>query len=1004
MTDAMTETTAAEIDLIQPWPGLDAFTEELSRFFYGRDAEADELFRHVQRDVVTVLFGRSGLGKTSLLQAGLFPRLRKVGFLPILVRLDYSAETPSLIAQVKAGIERECSAAKIHEVSWSTAEESLWGCFHRIDRRLADHAGKEIVPVLVFDQFEEIFTRGLAGGHSRAESQRFLTEFAELVENRPPEALERAIEVDPGLVERFLFDRQDYRIVISLREDFLVALDGLRSRAPSLGRNRYRLRRLTGGQALDAILNPVPGLVEYDAAREIIRFVGQASPEDVFANTNAGEAAEGFEVEPSLLSLFCRELNERRLAQGLDEITADLLAGSRDDIIEHFYERCLAGQPAPLRTFVEDKLLSAGSGLRESVTLDTAQRALHDSGIPVDALDELVRRRLLRIEERFGVTRVEIIHDVLTTVIRSSRDRRRLDQAEASAAEREIELRRERRNSHRARLVAVTMGALALVTIGLAFWAWHSSNEADLSRRLAEERTEEVARIQLLAAGAMLQSGRFDQVLDYAIESLQGYRDRLEKLAVQAPNDVGRKRELAVNDFTIGLLKFFSHRSPSLNETLDEFQKYYTVTAQLASLRPVDPRLEHDLAAAHAVLGVIFAARAGSDRQSKDENLGKALSEYRESLTILTRLSASDTSNSNLVWQVAVSHKNIGSLLKEQEYLTAAVDEWRTFESLVNPLVEGQHNANWRSELADLQKQIGDALQATGDLTGAVEEWRLYETALHERLKDNPTEYRDNDELANTHDKIGDALLGTGKNEEAIAVYKEGLAIREKLATAEPEDAQRQEAVVLSLQKIGDAVVTANRREEALAAYRGILAIREKQTMTIRAELAHTPGDAAELSSLLSRLNQVALARQQISDLAGALAADEERVSVARRLYAVPYPNATDNLVNALGSLSHRLLLSHRSKDAAARAEEALRLDPSDLWGEIDLAHAYLFLGRFEDAKNIYLNNKDKPVSEGLSFAQAVKKDFSELRNNGLATPEMLKIEDLLSDGRRDDR
>ena len=44
--------------------------------FHGRDEEAAELARRVQRKNLTVLFGQSGLGKTSLLRAGLVPRLR----------------------------------------------------------------------------------------------------------------------------------------------------------------------------------------------------------------------------------------------------------------------------------------------------------------------------------------------------------------------------------------------------------------------------------------------------------------------------------------------------------------------------------------------------------------------------------------------------------------------------------------------------------------------------------------------------------------------------------------------------------------------------------------------------------------------------------------------------------------------------------------------------------------------------------------------------------------
>src|SRR6516165_6674130 len=260
------EAAASVVDTARPWPGLDAFTEVLSPFFFGRDAEADELFRRVRRDVATLLFGQSGLGKTSLLQAGLFPRLRWADFLPILIRLDHSPGAPAPAAQVKAAIERAVTAADLSEVTPIGAEESLWGYFHRADRRLADYARNEIVPVLIFDQFEEIFTQGLAGDGRRATSQGFLGELAELCENRPPEALEQAIESDPDLVENFLFDRQDYRIVLALREDFLASLEGLRSRAPSIGRNRYRLRRMTGRQGLDAILNPAPELVELDVA------------------------------------------------------------------------------------------------------------------------------------------------------------------------------------------------------------------------------------------------------------------------------------------------------------------------------------------------------------------------------------------------------------------------------------------------------------------------------------------------------------------------------------------------------------------------------------------------------------------------------------------------------------------------------------------------------------------------------------------------------------------
>ena len=179
MTVDTAEAAAPVVDTARPWPGLDAFTEALSPFFFGRDAEADELFRRVRRDLVTLLFGQSGLGKTSLLQAGLFPRLRRERFLPILIRLDYSTGAPSPAAQVKAAIEREVAAANLSEATPIGAEESLWGYFHHVDRSLADDARKQILPVLCLDQFEEISPR-VCWDDSRAASQSFLASLPSL--------------------------------------------------------------------------------------------------------------------------------------------------------------------------------------------------------------------------------------------------------------------------------------------------------------------------------------------------------------------------------------------------------------------------------------------------------------------------------------------------------------------------------------------------------------------------------------------------------------------------------------------------------------------------------------------------------------------------------------------------------------------------------------------------------------------------------------------------------
>jgi len=91
-----TPASSATIDPQNPWLGLSSYTEESRANFHGRDEEAAELARRVQRKLLTVLFGQSGLGKTSLLRAGLVPRLRGEGYCPVYVRVDNSPDSPEI--------------------------------------------------------------------------------------------------------------------------------------------------------------------------------------------------------------------------------------------------------------------------------------------------------------------------------------------------------------------------------------------------------------------------------------------------------------------------------------------------------------------------------------------------------------------------------------------------------------------------------------------------------------------------------------------------------------------------------------------------------------------------------------------------------------------------------------------------------------------------------------------------------------------------------------------
>src|SRR5436190_11557230 len=109
--------SATALDRENPWPGLAPFTEAQSAQFFGRDAEIKTLSRRVQGDPLTVLFGQSGLGKSSLLQAGVFPRLRSADFCPVYLRLDHAPGAPPLGEQVKQTVLAEAA----HAGQWTKA-------------------------------------------------------------------------------------------------------------------------------------------------------------------------------------------------------------------------------------------------------------------------------------------------------------------------------------------------------------------------------------------------------------------------------------------------------------------------------------------------------------------------------------------------------------------------------------------------------------------------------------------------------------------------------------------------------------------------------------------------------------------------------------------------------------------------------------------------------------------------------------------------------------------
>ncbi len=465
------------LDRDNPWPGLASYDETAQLYFNGRSAEIEDLARRVLDEPLTVLFGRSGLGKSSLLKAGLFPILRDRGFVPVYIRLHLHATAAPLCTQVRAFLEEELRSKAIDYPEWPQ-DETLWQYLHRAGLEFWTTSNRLVQPVLVFDQFEEVFT---LGRQLPAQMERFRTDLADLLENRVPALLRPRLEAQGAKGLGLDLQAMPYKLVLSLREDFLADLESWRASIPSLRRNRMRLLPMRAANAQQAIHNAhTAHLVDEKQAREMVAFLAARSAADVdplpaaATEPKAADASDDSEIDPALLSLLCAAVNTRRLRAGAARFDETLIAAAKRTVVADFYRECIKDQPAKTRAFIEDELVTE-NGFRNSYSVDDAIAHDYLSG---PQLDVLVNRRLLRRTHLLGTDRIELTHDLLTKAIVHERGIR-------LRAEREAQRQRDRR-----RVQMWIGGAVAtvLLAIGITVKGQQLRTEAETQRQQAQSR------------------------------------------------------------------------------------------------------------------------------------------------------------------------------------------------------------------------------------------------------------------------------------------------------------------------------------------------------------------------------------------------------------------------------------------------------------------------------------------------------------------------------------
>lgn len=460
------------------YPGAQPFSSEQQHLFFGRDEDIARLHRLVKTQRLSLLYGKSGLGKSSLLNAGLLPRIEKDGeYIPVPVRfnawIEGKKDTP---VDIVLNVLSPYGSRNTFLDSLIKDEPSLW---HELkEAQIADRKKY----LLVFDQFEELFT------YPPESIAAFKDQMAEALYTRIPDryraVLEAQLETDTCALTNAEFEvlqaQPDVRIVLSIRSDRMHLMERLSDALPDILSHCYELGALTRAGTQAAIVAPaaLPG----DFLAAPFGFSAEALSEIIaFLDDQEGR------VETIQLQILCRDFEERAAKEGLRFFDKNNL-GDLGAVITGFYHRQLSvlGDEAaqqPARRLIEDGLI---------VVEDKQRLMLHEAQIsslfkvPKEHLRLLVNGGLLRAEPalRGGGYTYELSHDTLVEPALVARRERKLREENAALTE-------ERQKRERTRNIAIGFALLATLSLGAAVYAWGQTQKAWRAEAEAVRQKEE---------------------------------------------------------------------------------------------------------------------------------------------------------------------------------------------------------------------------------------------------------------------------------------------------------------------------------------------------------------------------------------------------------------------------------------------------------------------------------------------------------------------------------
>jgi hypothetical protein len=602
-----------------PYIGLVPYTEQDAPFFFGREKERDIIIENLRASRLTLLYGPSGVGKSSVLNAGVTYRLHRMAHecvqeygLPEFAVVNFrnwsDAPLTRFIQAAHESVARALQIDVIEPVPHTTLVEVL--------QALTERFGLELL--IILDQFEENFNLR----PQEKDEDGFIAQLPAAINNL-------------NLRAKFL---------ISLRDDSLSKLDRFKTSIPHLLDNRLSLKHMNAEGARAAIKRPIyaynellaPGEPKYEIEPELVdkilkEIIDSQETTAQITENEADNKMEAVRIEAVYLQLVMERLWESDKQQRiLRSSTLDNMKGLKN-IVQEYLNKALtekldvSQQDIAARIF---KYLVTPSGIKIPYTKSDLHDQVEVETNELDAvLTALSQARILKNVDppldQPDESRYEIFHDKLAAAVlkwRSDYEQKKKLIAAGQKKEKELaEAEQKRLEAEQIRIAAElsqrrqrTIVALACLLIvflaiaGFAGWQWQRTSELykDLKVKSDEvdaekvsinslnanlrEKNEELERKKMESAlSKILEDDSLDDDTREAIVKILNRSDdnpkfdnpknNLPNIPPQEDDPIARTRWNLGQTIHIR----FIGGSPAVREKVEEFSKMWTKHANI---------------------------------------------------------------------------------------------------------------------------------------------------------------------------------------------------------------------------------------------------------------------------------------------------------------------------------------------------------------------------------------------------------------------------------------